>query len=41
MPWHSRCDKDSQELSVLEDVQGACGQSITPDAFCDFQIRVK
>lgn len=33
--WHCRCDKDTQELSVLED------QSITQDAFCDFQIRAK
>lgn len=26
---------------MLEDVQGVCGQSITQDAPCDFQIRVK
>lgn len=26
---------------MWEDVQGVCGQSITPDDFCDFQMRVK
>lgn len=41
LPGHCRCDQDTQELSVLEGVQGACGQPITQDAFCDFQIRVK